>query len=214
MIYPGDMCIFTLPIENSDGTLPIVPTAPTIMVLNLADGSVAWPTQSMTLVVGTQLTYMAVWPTAGQPDGTYLAVVSYSANGKAFNGKSLEKVRLGDSRVTGEVAKEATTSKEATAAKDATVLHSADYVAPNDSTLLKSVVTKLAGYPTNIPSVADLASLSSLVNDVRDSALGSWKIDRPSGTFTLYRLDGSLLQTFNLVRTVSLSQRLAVGPPR
>src|ERR1035438_5977455 len=109
---------FTLPIENADGSLPTVPTAPTIMVFNLADGSVAWPSHSMNLVVGTQLTYTAVWPTAGQPDGTYLAVVSYSANGKAFNGKSLEKVRLGDSRVTGEVAKEATTSKEATAAKD------------------------------------------------------------------------------------------------
>ena len=208
MIYPGDMCIFTLPIENSDGTLPIVPTAPTIMVLNLADGSVAWPTQSMTLVVGTQLTYMAVWPTAGQPDGTYLAVVSYSANGKAFNGKNLERVRLGDSRVTGEVAKEATTSKEATAAKDATVLHAADYTSPNSSTMVQAVVAKLAGYPNSIPAVSDIASLSSLVNDVRDSALGRWSIDRASGTFNLYRVDGSLLRTFNLVKSASLSERI------
>jgi hypothetical protein len=208
MIYPGDLHVFTLPIQNADGSLPVVSAAPTIMVVNLLDGSTAWATQPMTLVTGTQYVYKAIWPTAGLADGTYMALVSYSVGGQVFNGRYLETVRLGDSRVTGEVAKEATTSKEATAAKDTTVFHLSDYTAPDSSTLLQAVVGKLAQYPASIPSADQLAALSSLVTDVRDSAMGRWSIDRVHGTFTLFRLNGSVLQTFNLLKTSSLSERI------
>jgi hypothetical protein len=208
MIYPGDMCVFTLPIENADGSTPVIDAEPTIMVLNLLDGSVAWAAQPMVLIAGTTI-YKAIWPTFGTPDGTYLATVSYIADSITFNNRHLTTIRLGDSRVTGEVAKEATTSKEATAAKDETVLHLADYVAPDASTVLQAVASKLSGYPAQIPSANDVTVLQGLVTDIRDSVLGHWLIDRIGRTLTMRRPGSdALLKTFSLTKNGNISERI------
>lgn len=208
-LYPGDIKFFVLSLERADGTAPTVGVVPTIRILNLTTGEYALSTPTtMQFIAGTSRVYSYRWDTTGLSEGSYLATVTYALDGNAYSNRLLERVQLGDSRITGEVAREATTAKEETTAKDATVLHAADFQTPDASVLLQGVHAKLEGYPASIPSSSDFTALRLSVDDLHDNDFGDWQIDRSTGELTLYRKNGDVLRRFTLQKTGSFSKRL------
>ena len=121
----------------------------------------------------------------------------------AFTNQFLEKVRLGDSRITGQVAQEATTAKDFTVAKDATVLHGSDFTFVDTSTVLQAILAKLSG----VPSKDDLAAVAATLQDVFDATTGTWIVDKVANTLTMRRPNGSALAVFNLINTSTHSSR-------
>ena len=202
MIYPGDIHVFTLPLDGQT-----VSSAPVIAVVNLITGeAVISPPAAMTLVPGSSV-YKFLWSTAGLSDGEYLALVSYATDAQTWNNRFLETVRLGDSRVTAETAREATTAKEATAAKDATVMHQADFVKPDDSPLVQGMYAKLEMFPTNPASADAVAALLAVLTDVSDALLGNWDIDKTLRVMTLFRQNGNRLRAYQLGNSAQHTSR-------
>ena len=49
---------------------------------------------------------------------------------------------------------------------------------------------------------ADIVNVQALVADMHDESFGRWTLDAVNNTLTLYRLNGSVMQVFNLTRAV------------
>ena len=217
MVYPGDVVPFLLPIEKADGSDPAITAAPVITLINTYDDEPVKLSEpdvtsaEMTLVPGTLKLYKYLWHTAGIAEGVYVAVASWVAAGVTVTNRYLATVRLGDSRVTSEVAKEATTAKQADTAKDATVLHQGDFIAPKDDITIQAIWSKISGWPALIPSQDQLDEIAALVTDLHDVDFGTWTIEKDTvgqpKKMTLQRVNGNVLQVFNLTNTDSQSQR-------
>ena len=77
-------------------------------MVDAISGAVLVSAAAMNLIAGTAQVYTYALTTTGIAEGTYLAVASYATAAATVNNLFLETVRLGDSRVTGPVALEAT----------------------------------------------------------------------------------------------------------
>lgn len=211
MIYPGDLVRFFLSITNTDGSDPDVTVAPVITIVRARDGQAVVTAAAMTLVAGTQKLYQNIWDSAGVEDGEYYALVSYVADGVTVSNRFLNNVRLGDSRVTGVVALDATVAKEGTTAKDATVAHASDLAGlnPDNSSAVQSIKAKTDLLPNDPASETTLASVLALLVDLNDATLGSWRIDKTVNpqTITFLRPDGSTLASFSLSESDTESLR-------
>ena len=211
MLYPGDIRTFLLSLSHTDGSAPTVTTAPLITVIRLIDGVSVTTAQAMVLVTGTSLVYAYPWNTAGLANGDYLAVVSYAADGATINGRFLENVRLGDTRVTGLVALDSTVAHDATVAKDATVAHLADLatINPSTSAAVLGIKAKTDTLPTNPASQDSLLALTQLITDVHDVSLGTWVVDKTQNpkVLTFRRLDGSVLANFQITEDTNSATR-------
>lgn len=209
MIYPGDLHCFVLRLSEPDGSDPNVTLAPAVTVVNAVTdvalaGVVAVP---MTLITGSQKTYVYVWDTTGVAEGQYLALVDYAVDSVTFQGQSLELVRLGDSRILGEVAREATTAKEVTVAKDETVMKAANFVHPDDADSIVFIRAKVADLPDEVAGAEDVLAIKTLVTDLSDHSFGNWIIDKTTNILTLYRVNGTQLAQFRLTSTNTVSKR-------
>jgi hypothetical protein len=208
MVYPNDTYIFLLSVTKADGGDPNVTAAPTITVLNAASGQVVSAAAPMTLIDGTRKVYSYAWDTTGQTDGAYIGVVSYAADGVTIQGQLLETVRLGDARVKGPVALDATVAKDSTVAKDATVMHYREYVLPKNDDYVRSIYSKVQLIPANPATAEAITSLGLKLEDIHDFVMGTWVVDKVAKTMTLRRKDGSVLTTFNIADTDTTSSRI------
>jgi hypothetical protein len=202
MIYPGDVYHLIFSLSHTDGTTPSVTTPPLVSVISLATGMVVTSLSAMTLVAGTNLVYAYPWVTSGLPVGNYLAVVSYAADGNTINHQFLEKLRLGDTCVSGPVALDATVAKDLTVAHDSTVAHLSDLatISPNTSTAVLAIKAKTDSLPTDPVSQATITALASTVGDLHDAVLGTLIVDKTQNpkVLSFYRLNGTLLAKFTV----------------
>jgi hypothetical protein len=210
MTYPGDAYYFVLPINKAGGGDPDVTSTPTITIISLVDnvgvtGHISMP---MTLIPGTQKVYKYMWDTTGLNEGSYQALVDYAAEGATFQGIHLETVRLGDSRIKGTVALEATTAKNETVAKEATVMKVSDFVHPNDASHVQYIKSKVAGLPADVASAEAIASVLSMVTDIKDAEIGTWLIDKVTNVLTMRRTNGNELARFQLSNDNEASNRV------
>lgn len=214
MIYQGDTYTFILSLTNANGSTPTIGTAPSIQIINAASGtSVLSVPASMNLVTGSTLVYTYSWsiPSA-TTSGDYFAVVSYSMNGDVYNGQYLDRVRIGDTYVSGPVALNSTVALNATVAKDATVAHITDLqtINPNTSSVVLSIQSKTNNLPNDPVSTALVTNLLSLITDIHDVSLGEILIDKTVNprVMTIKRVaDGSTLAMFYLSETPTLTTR-------
>ena len=204
MTYPGDIYFLIFPLMRADGTVPTLALAPLLTIVNLQTGAmVLSPSPQMTLQSGMAGTYVYRWDTSGLSDGTYLAAVTYAADGVVFTNQLLESIRLGDSRVTGQVALQATTAKDTTVAKDATVMHAADYIYVDTSATMAAILAALGGVST----ATALTALATTVQNISDGTLGTWIVDKVANTLTMRRPNGATLAVFALLNTSTQSSR-------
>jgi len=217
MYYPGDLIPFLLSLTHVDGSAVNVTTPPQVSVLNTFDNTpqvlapVNQTSLAMSLVPGTDGLYKLLWNTAGIVNGTYLVLVSYVADGSTITGRLLSQVQLGDTRIAGIVAQDATVAKDVTVAKDATVMHLADFVQPINDPAIQDIRGRIQALPVSgVADAATLAAVQQAVNDCHDAQLGSWTVDKTGNTMSLYRLDGTLLQQFSLSNTTTLAARTAL----
>lgn len=209
-LYPGDSYRFVLSITKADGSTPSVTSPPTISVVRLSDNAVLVSNASMNPVPGTEIVYTYVWNSSGQGNGHYLAVVSYAADGVTVTNRLLEAVRLGDSRITGVVALESTAAKDATVAKDVTTLKSSEYVSPDASPIVQSIKSKVDLLPADPATETTLSILDTKLEDIHDEVVGRWSVDKASQTLTLFRKNGMVLKSFNLISNSAVSERVPV----
>jgi len=211
MIYSGDTYNFLLSLNHTDGTVPSVSVAPLITIVQMGSNLPVASAQAMTLVPGTTLVYAYAWSTAGVADGDYLAVVSYAADGATINNRFLERVRIGDSRITGLVALDQTVARDATVAKDATVAHQTDLAAlnPANSATVLAIKAKTDSLPINPASQDTLVTLLGLLTDTHDASLGTWTIDKTQNpkVMNFLRLDGSVLASFQVTEDSNSAAR-------
>ncbi len=150
-----------------------------------------------------------------QSHGDYLAIVSYAADGNTINGQYLDRVRLGDTCVTGLVALDATVAHDATVAKDATVAHVTDLqtINPSTSSVVLAIQSAVNALPASLASQASMELLTSLLTDVHDAQLGTWSVDKTQNpkVMTLYRLDGSVLTTFQVTEDSNSAARTVIA---
>lgn len=208
MTFPGDTHVIVLPISLASGANPNVTSVPRITVVNAITQEVVLPSTPMTLISGSQKTYVYAWDTSGTPEGSYLAVVSYAADNIIVNGRAVEKIVLGNSRVTGRVALDATVAKQDSVAKDATVLKFTEYQPPHTSAIIQAIKSAVDRIPNNPATAESIASLAAVVGDLHDCSFGTWEINRNTGQFTMKRKDGTVLQTFHIERTDTQDNRL------
>lgn len=215
MFYPGDVVSFLLPLSTASGAAANVVTPPQISILG-ADGQpvdlagAGIKTDAMVLIAGTDAIYRYEWTTTGSvPDGVYVAVVSYVANGITANGRFLSTVQLGDSRVTSVVASALATAKTVDLPNKSTVMLKTDFVAPSADAAVQTILAKVNGMPANLASQDTVLEIKALVKDVNDAEMGNWVIDKTvnPNRMTLYKVDGSILQSFLLTRNESASSR-------
>lgn len=214
MYYPGDVVPFLLDLS----ALPDVSTV-TVAILNVLDDqavTLAAPSvksAAMQLVPGSDHLYKYLWfvPNTGIADGTYVALVSYTDGvDTTVDGRFLEKVQIGDRRVTGAVALAADVAKDATVAKASTTLQASAYTAPKDDPSIQEMRARLQALPVVVASEGSLTTLLSLLTDVRDSTLGNLVNDRANHEIRFYRLDGTLLQKFQTAVTADADIRTRV----
>jgi hypothetical protein len=198
-----------------------VTTAPTINVVRLSDG-VSIANGNMTLVANTQLVYTFPWNTSNVQNGDYMAVTSYVADGVVVTSRMFDRVRVGDSRVTGAVALDATVAKDASVAKDTTVAHATDIqgINPANSATILAIKAKTDALPSDPASTTTLNALLALINDIHDGQIGSMVIDKTTTPWTMtIRRDStratnaagnSVLATYQLSEDNNGAQRLAV----
>lgn len=213
MIYQGDTTAFILSLLKTDGTAPTITTAPTLQIINLSNDSAVLTTPAtMVLVSGSTAIYKYLWavPT-GTLTGDYMVVVSYVADSVVFNGKFLEKIRVGDSRVTDVVAKDTTVAKDATVAKDLTVAHVVDLqtLSPDNSATVLAIKAKTDNLPTDPTSTTTLTAMTSIITDARDASLGNVFIDKTvnPNTLTIKRPDNTTLAVFTINDSSTLTSK-------
>jgi hypothetical protein len=214
-VYPGDSYNFILSLTHMDGTTPSVGTIPTIQIVNATTrASVLGTPATMTLVAGSVLVYTYTWVTSSaQAYGDYFAVVSYVADTVVVTGRYLDRVRLGDTYVTGQVALNSTVAKDITVAKDSTVAHLTDLatINPNNSSVVLSIQAKTNNLPVDPVSTSLITVLQGLITDIHDCNLGAIVIDRTQNprVMTIRRVaDGSTLATFQLSETSTTTTKI------
>lgn len=206
MKYPGDIYTFVFAVP---GTSPNVTATPQVTVVDPTSSSVIVASQAMTLISGSSAVYTYNWNTTGTGNGMYVALVSYAVSGTPYSGVFLERVQLGDSRVTGVVALDATVAKDSTVAHDATVFKITDFIAPSADAVIQQILGFVQRIPTAPATETTLATVASGVQDIRDYSLGTWVLDKVHNTLTLNRVGGGVLATFNLVNNANNSNRVA-----
>jgi hypothetical protein len=216
-VYQSDNHVFILSIIKSDGTAPSVTSSPTITIINARTAASVISAQSMTLVSGTQAIYTYLWTVApAATNDDYFSIVSYAADGITITNRFLERVRVGDTRISGLLALDATVAKDSTVAKDTTVAKAADLAAinPNSSTAVLAIKAKTDLLPADPASQATITSLSKMSTDIRDSMVGKILIDRTvtPATMTIYHLDNATpLATFTLTEDSNQTLRTRTG---
>lgn len=214
MWYPGDVVPFLISLATPTGAAAVVVTPPYISILDSTGAAIdvagaGIKTAAMTLIPGTDAIYSWDWNTGGVPDGNYVAVVSYNANAVTVNSRLLTSVRLGDSRITAEVAPAVSTARTVDLPDKADVMLKTDFVAPSADESIQTILAKVVAMPANLASQATLTQVLALLQDVHDVEMGSWVIDKTSNPnrMTLYRVDGAILQSFDLTRTDASAAR-------
>jgi len=207
MYYPGDQVLIILPLQRSDGSAKDT-TVPKITVLNAVDGSVTQASADMQVVAGS--VYRYAWSTTGLSDGVYLAFASYIADGLSVQDQFLREIHIGDTRIPGPVALDATCAKDSTVAKAADVLNMANYVTPDNSELVQAIKAKLDSFPVAVGSEMTLQTVLALVTDVWNQALGSLIVNKTDGTLTALRTDQTELAKWNLQNSNSSSSRVRI----
>lgn len=209
MHYPGDILVFVLSLQAEDGTAPTVSGTPTCTVINALTGTpLTSPALSLTAVSGTAGLYSGSWNSAGAPQGLYLALVSYATNTETVNGKLLTTIQLGDTYVTGRVALDATVAKDVSVAKAAYTLQKADYVPPDQSTLLQNISTGLSALASNLPSLSLFNQLLQSVGNLSDFLFGNWTINKQTNEMIYFRENGAQLKKYLLSNSANESSRL------
>ena len=204
MVYQGDNFTFLCNLANTDGTLPsAITTPPRITVFNALTGTPIVTDTAMPVVAGVNGLYGYNWAIPSTvATGDYVAIVSFVTNARNVLNQFLEKVRVGDSRILDVAAKDATCAKDATVAHETTVAHITDLAAisPTNNTVIQQILAKVSNLPADPASNTAVNGLLPLIGDVRDFVLGSWSLDRSVNpqVMTLYRLDGSILTTFQM----------------
>jgi hypothetical protein len=216
MIYPGDIYNFILPITTPTGVAPNITSIPVITIISLLTNIAIVSSQNMGALNGTQnqvFTYS--WNTTSLPTGEYLALVSYSHDAITINSQSLEKVKLGDSRIIGVVAQDATVAKDITVAKDATVAHIQDInaISPQNSATILAIKASTDRLPTSPASTTDLTGITSIITDISNAVLGTWIVDKTlsPNVLTFFNPDNSVLAKFNLSDSSTSSNRMKIS---
>lgn len=215
MYYPGDTVAFYLSLARPDAEPPVVSTPPQISVLAASTdaaldiGGAGIKTVAMPAVEGADALYKFLWDTSGAPDGSYAAVVSYVADDLAVTSRLLDTVRLGDSRVTTPVAGALLTAQKTDLPDKAAVMLKTDFVAPADDASVQAILAKTNALPAAVASQATSELLLSMLSDVHDYDSGNWSINKSvtPNQMTFYRVDGSVLQVFDLIRNDTVSAR-------
>jgi hypothetical protein len=215
-VYPGDTVTFFLSMVNTTGADPSVTVAPSLTIINAQTGAAVsgFSGLSMTLLSGTRRTYVYRWSIPNNVSaGDYFSIVTTSYDSVVLNSAFLDKVRVGDSRITGVVSLDATVAKDSTVAKDLTVAHVSDInaISPANSSIIAAIKNKtdlITGDPSTGSSIS---ALSALINDIRDTVGGSWIIDKTTtpNTLTVRRIsDNSVLFTYHLTDDSSGTNKL------
>lgn len=215
MYYPGNQVPFLLSLAAAGGEPADVVTPPYLSILNVADdvaldlAGEGVKSAPMPAIDGADALYKFLWNTAGVPDGTYVAVVSYVANGLNISNRLLATVQLGDSRVTQEVAAYASAARRTDLPDKTLVMLKSDFVAPADDDSVQAILAKVNGLPENVASQATLSQALTLLSDIHDVEFGTWVQDKSvtPNRLTLYRKNGDALQAFDLIRNDNTSSR-------
>jgi hypothetical protein len=206
--YSGESYSFLLFLMRNDGTPIQVTPLPLLTVVRLADEQPVVSQAEMQRLEDMPGAYEYVWNTTGIDDGNYLALTSYTANEVTVTQRLLGKVQVGDTRLTGKVALEATAAKDLLIAKAATTVQAFAYVSPNSSLILQDIWEKVDSIPACPASQTALASLLSLLTDIKDQTLGSWVANKRMNTLTFLRENGQVLKVLKLTNDDSLASRL------
>jgi hypothetical protein len=206
--YSGESYSFLLFLMRNDGTPLQVTPLPLLTVVRLADEQPVVSQAEMQRLEDMPGAYEYVWNTTGIDDGNYLALTSYTANEVTVTQRLLGKVQVGDTRLTGKVALEATAAKDLLIAKAATTVQAFAYVSPNSSLILQDIWEKVDSIPACPASQTALASLLSLLTDIKDQTLGSWVANKRMNTLTFLRENGQVLKVLKLTNDDSLASRL------
>ena len=206
--YSGESYSFLLFLMRNDGTPIQVTPLPLLTVVRLTDGQPVVSQAEMQRLEDMPGAYEYVWNTTGIDDGNYLALTSYTANEVTVTQRLLGKVQVGDTRLTGKVALEATAAKDLLIAKAATTVQAFAYVSPNSSLILQDIWEKVDSIPACPASQTALASLLSLLTDIKDQTLGSWVANKRMNTLTFLRENGQVLKVLKLTNDDSLASRL------
>ena len=206
--YSGESYSFLLFLMRNDGTPLQVTPLPLLTVVRLADEQPVVSQAEMQRLEDMPGAYEYVWNTTGIDDGNYLALTSYTANEVTVTQRLLGKVQVGDTRLTGKVALEATAAKDLLISKAATTVQAFAYVSPNSSLILQDIWEKVDSIPACPASQTALASLLSLLTDIKDQTLGSWVANKRMNTLTFLRENGQVLKVLKLTNDDSLASRL------
>jgi len=159
---------------------------------------------------GALYSYKHAWSvplSASAAIGDYAAVASFVEDG-VTKSRLLEIVRIGDTRITGPLALDATVAKDSTVAKASDVLNAADFVAPDDSLLVQAIKDLVDRIPTEPVAVSDLGSLASQLLDIKDFVFGSIHLDKETRVMVVRRAsDNNILKTFLVVDSATESSR-------
>lgn len=215
MYYPGNVVPFFVSLATASGAPPVVTTPPYISILSadtdeaLDLAGVGIKSAPMALVAGSDALYKYLWNTAGIPDGTYVVVVSYVADGLTITSRFLAATQLGDSRVTQEVAYQATAARRSDLPDKTLVMLKSDFVPPAEDESIQAIFNKITSLPGSVADQATLEQVLAKLQDVHDAELGTWVQDRSvtPNRLTLYRVDGTVLEAFDLVRNDNSSSR-------
>jgi len=215
MYHIGDIVTLYLSLLPSNGSSPTVTTPPQVSVLRALDDAAmdvagtGVKTVAMSLVTGTAALYKFNWPTSTMTNGAYAALVSYVANGITITNQLLSVILLGDSYLTGPVALASVTAKTTDVPPVSEVMLVSDFVAPSADTSIQEILAKVNTLPTSPADQATLLSVSAQMQDIHDGVLGSWSLNKDvnPNILTLYRLDGSVLDTYSFTNSSSIYSR-------
>lgn len=152
--------------------------------------------------------------------GTGTALVNTTISNQTVS--STDKLHIGDSYVTGQVAlATAIVPNVITALTGYSVMKSSQYVAPNQDPAVQTINTNVASVLSNTNTVVSVlgtlntGTVSGLLQDVYDNVFGSWNIDQTQNPPVLYikRINGSTIASFQLVNNSNNIQRNVLTSP-
>lgn len=212
MIYPGDPVSVILDLQPPDGSSVQINAAPVLMIVNALTGEPVFSSpEPMQPSAMNPAVFFYTWSTGGLPDGWYLGFATYAANGDSVNNRLIGQWKLGDSRIRGEVAREAIVAKEATTAKTSDVLTPEQFsqalalppgVSGTPGSVLAEVLAKVSRLPYNPAASEDLSDIRQKVDALHGHAFGRWELNRATGEMILYGpMSSSPIARFQLTRS-------------
>jgi hypothetical protein len=213
-IYQGGTYTFSCSVATSAGLVGVVTTPPLITIFRASDMLPIITSQAMPVVAGASGLYLYRWtPDITAIEDDYIALVSYVTSLQTLSNQFLDKVHVGDARVTDVVARDSTVAKDATVAHDSTVAHASDILAisPTTNATILQILTKVNALPADPASNTVVNTLVPLISDVRDYTLGTWTIDKTQtpNLLSIFRISGTLLKTFRVFENTSTAYRQA-----